>query len=312
MILRVKILRDNMVLPFLRKHSVSGIVYEASWGQTSGEVVIVTGRGFEFTIPYERFLEVRDTLLQSDVGISVVRGAGAGLLTLGVAGIAMTARPIVSAEVDYRLGQAANSIAVQVQNQAYNEAIRKSEESAAQIEYTRKFAQELGIENTDFYVYIPKIDARAPVVSNVDTAREDTYLDALKKGVAHAYGSSLPGRDGGTYVFAHSTNGAWNVSRYNAVFYLLRELNPEDQDDIFVFFQGKVHKYKVAEKHIVDGDDVSWLESSQSGPERLILQTCWPPGTAWKRLIIVAYPEKIDTENAATPLGQTPDVYGGN
>jgi len=26
--------------------------------------------------------------------------------------------------------------------------------------------------------------------------------------------------------------------------------------------------------------------------ERVILQTCWPPGTAWKRLLVFATPKK--------------------
>lgn len=281
------------------KQPINGVIYDASWGLNSGEVVIVTSQGYTFTLPYEKFLEVKDQLLSSEVGIGVVRGVGAGLVTLGVSGAVLTARPIVQAEVGYRLNKAANTIIQATRAREFEESLRKSQEAAEQREYASKFAQEIGITNTDFSIYIPKINAKSPIVANVDPAVSDTYMEALKSGVAHAYGSPLPGRAGATYIFAHSTNGPWNVSQYNAVFYLLRELEPENQDEIYVFFQGKVHKYRVTEKHITEADDVSWLTESQTGSERLILQTCWPPGTIWKRLIVVATPEKIETGQAS-------------
>lgn len=291
------------------KQPINGVIYDASWGQTYGDVVIVTSQGQIFTI--EKFLEAKDKLLDSDIGIGVVRGVGAGLVTLGISGAVLTARPVVSAEIEYQMRRASGVISKQTQNLEYEEAVRKSSEAAEQRAYASKFAQEIGITNTDFAIYIPKINAKAPIVANTDPAVPDTYMEALKKGVAHAYGSSLPGRPGAMYVFAHSTNGPWNVSQYNAIFYLLRELEPENKDEIYVFFQGKVHKYRVTEKHITEADDVSWLTDAQTGPERLILQTCWPPGTIWKRLIVVATPEKIETGHAEVLPQGTQDAYGG-
>lgn len=295
----------NFVIPIYRqKLAVSGVIYDASWGQYSGEVVIVTGQGITLTIPYERFLEARDAFLSSEIGVGVIRGVGAGLLTLGVSGIALTAKPLITSELAYQFHKASNIVQEQFVNKEYKKARQEASQDAQDKEYAQKFAQEVGVPNSDFYVYIPKIDAKAPVIPNVDSSQQVVYIDALKKGVAHAYGSSVPGQPGGTYIFAHSTNGPWNVSAYNAVFYLLRELDPKTQDEIYVFYQGKVHKYIVSEKHIVDGSDLSWLLGSRSGDERLILQTCWPPGTVWKRLIVVATPEKVNTSANV--------IYGGS
>jgi len=42
---------------------------------------------------------------------------------------------------------------------------------------------------------------------------------------------------GTIFLFAHSTDAPWNIIRYNAVFYLLRELDAGD--GIIVFFLGK-------------------------------------------------------------------------
>ena len=142
---------------------------------------------------------------------------------------------------------------------------------------------------TDFAVVIPKINANAQVIPNVDAGNYDDYMAALKVGVAHASGSVFPGTPGNVYLFAHSTDYFWNVGRYNAVFYLLKELQKGDEVDIF--YAGRRHVYTVDETKIVSPDDVSYLNDSLQGEERLTLQTCWPPGTTIKRLVVIAKPK---------------------
>ena len=140
--------------------------------------------------------------------------------------------------------------------------------------------------NTDFSVIIPKIGADAVVVPNVDPSNEDDYLKALKVGIAHAKGSVFPGIVGTTYLFAHSTDNFWDVGRYNAIFYLLKDLSVGDS--IVVYFGGKRYDYAVDSSTIVDPNDVSLLVNAQKTQEQLVLQTCWPPGTTYKRLLVVA------------------------
>lgn len=214
-----------------------------------------------------------------------IRGLGSGLVVAGMAGFIISFWPIVSAEVGYRLKPPQEKVAQQASMFGI-----LLEQAQAEEEKTRVLAQQFRVPNTEFSVYIPKIGAKAAIIANVDPTSETDYKAALVQGVAHAQGSSYPGQAGGTYLFAHSTDGPWNFNRYNAVFYLLNELKSEEQDEIYVFFLNKVYKYRIAEKHIVDADDTSWLTDTRTGPERLILQTCWPPGTTWKRLVVVAYP----------------------
>lgn len=141
--------------------------------------------------------------------------------------------------------------------------------------------------DTDFGIIIPKIAANAGVIPNVDASDYDVYMAALRKGVAHALGTKFPGEGGNVYFFAHSTDNFWNVGRYNAIFYLLKEL--EVGDEIDVFYKGVRYIYIVDKKEIVDPSDVSFLtQPSQS--EQLTLQTCWPPGTTLKRLVVIAKP----------------------
>ena len=141
--------------------------------------------------------------------------------------------------------------------------------------------------NLDFSLYIPKINARANIVANVDTANEEEYRKALKEGVAHAKGTFFPGQEKTVYLFAHSTDSPLNFLTYNAVFYQLAQL--ESGDTIMVYFANKKYNYTVSDKKVVSADEVSWLVRDFGG-EKLILQTCTPPGTTLKRLLVFADP----------------------
>lgn len=143
--------------------------------------------------------------------------------------------------------------------------------------------------NADYSLVIPKIGASQKVAKNVDPSNKDEFLPVLSHSIAHAKGTAFPGMNGTIYLFAHSADNFWNVGRYNATFYLLKDL--ETQDEINVFFQGKRYNYYVYEKKIVDAEDVEFVEAGIGQGERLILQTCWPPGTAWKRLLVFAKPK---------------------
>jgi sortase A len=145
-------------------------------------------------------------------------------------------------------------------------------------------------KDTSFSIVIPKIGASAKVFANIDPGNEDEFLPVLMQGVAHAKGTVFPGHQGNIYLFAHSTDNFWDVGRYNAVFYLLKDLQPGDE--VIVFFQNKRHDYVITESKVVNPDDISGIVDAQkTGEEMLILQTCWPPGTTWQRLLVFAKPK---------------------
>lgn len=141
-------------------------------------------------------------------------------------------------------------------------------------------------KHPQFGLVIPKIGVDAPVIPQVDPNNYKDYMRVLKKGVALAKGSSYPDQNGVSYIFAHSTNlNPYWISYYNAVFYLLNKLKPGDQ--IFIWYHNKKYTYIVNRVFITSKDDKSFLFSSQ---KKLVLQTCYPPGTSLKRLIVIAYP----------------------
>lgn len=139
-------------------------------------------------------------------------------------------------------------------------------------------------ESTDFGIVIPKINANARIFPNVDPYNSKEFLPVLRKGVAHAKGTFFPGGGKNIYLFAHSTDAFFNVGRYNAVFYLLGKL--EKGDEIDIFYRGQLFKYSVFEKKVVQPGAVQYLRPDRE--EILTLQTCYPPGTTLKRLIVRA------------------------
>jgi len=140
-------------------------------------------------------------------------------------------------------------------------------------------------KDPEFGIVIPKIAANASIIENVDAADQKGYLEALQKGVAHAEGTAYPGEGGHIYLFAHSTDYFWNVGTYNAVFYLLSKLTKDDEIDLF--YKGKRNVYKVVDTKIVNPDQVQYL-LRKTKDEFVTLQTCWPPGTTLKRMLVFA------------------------
>ncbi len=140
-------------------------------------------------------------------------------------------------------------------------------------------------EDPNFSIVIPKIGANARILANIDASNEQIYLAALQQGVGHVMGTAFPGEGGHVFLFAHSTDYFWNVGTYNAVFYLLGKL--ESGDEVNVFYRGQRYRYHVIDQTIVDPSQVEYL-TRKTNREFLTLQTCWPPGTTLKRLLVFA------------------------
>lgn len=139
--------------------------------------------------------------------------------------------------------------------------------------------------STEYGIVIEKINANARIIPNVSPGNEREYLNALRQGVAEAAGSTLPGQPGNLYLFSHSTDAPWNIVRFNAVFYLLKEL--ESGDRVIIFYKNRRYDYVVFDKIIASPSDVSYLTNRYDSPI-LTLQTCDPPGTLLNRLIVRA------------------------
>ncbi|OGH51512.1 MAG: hypothetical protein A3H17_04600 [Candidatus Levybacteria bacterium RIFCSPLOWO2_12_FULL_37_14] len=229
----------------------------------------------------------------------IIRSIGNFLVLFAIFGVLATFGPALYYEVQYRI--------IQVRGVRFSVADlsqKISKINKPSIGFTEILSgskeQILTPIDTVFNILIPKIGANARVFPNVDPSNPDIFLPILQQGVAHARGTFFPGQAGNIYLFAHSTDNFWDVGRYNAVFYLLKDL--KEGDDVVIFYQNVRHNYIVRESKIVNPSDVSYITNAQNGKaasgtasgepgELLILQTCWPPGTTWQRLLVFAEPK---------------------
>ncbi len=237
------------------------------------------------------------------IKVFLLRTFGNFFLLSAVAGVILTLAPAAEAEFIYRYNElfAQEYFVVGDENPCEIEPVYLEEDNIIRQGGTIKckdveevtdpgllgLNEPLAIEPADpeFSVVIPKIGANARVIANVDAGNYQGYIEALKLGVAHAEGTVYPGQVGNSFLFAHSVGNFWEVNRWNAVFYLLRELEPGDE--VNVFYKGERYIYQVYEKRVVGPSDVSYLSARADFP-KLTLQTCWPPGTTLQRLLVFA------------------------
>lgn len=225
--------------------------------------------------------------------IFAVRFFGYLLFFAGLLGFVFMLGPLVQAEASYRLDQ------VRGVKRTVPRIITSSEqptpagetptitEASGPASFSGVSVSENTIipVSTEFGIVIEKINANAKIIPNVNPTDEKSYIRALTQGVAAALGSTPPGVPGNLYLFSHSTDAPWNIVRYNAIFYLLREL--ETGDRVIIFYQNRRYDYIVFDKAIIEPNDVSYLTNKYDYPV-LTLQTCDPPGTLLHRLIVRA------------------------
>lgn len=133
---------------------------------------------------------------------------------------------------------------------------------------------------------VPKIGLDAIVVEGTDN-------HALKLGPGHMENTALPGADGNSVISGHR----------DTFFRHIHELN--NGDDVLVERGGRVYKYEVTGKKVLDPTD-TWVASPTKDAE-LTLITCYPTyyiGPAPHRLVVFTklvgeQPENVAVKTAA-------------
>jgi len=228
----------------------------------------------------------------------ILRSIGNFLVLFAIFGVIATFGPALYFEIGFRIGEL-RGVRFQVaetsesKGSTFAEILKQTNNPKVNVGFADILAgpkeQILAPIDTEFNILIGKIGANARIYPNVDPSKPKEFLPILQKGVAHAKGTVFPGMEGNIYLFAHSTDNFWDVGRYNAVFYLIKNL--AKSDEVVIFFEDKRYNYIVSDSKIVEPSDISYITKAQGGKEQLILQTCWPPGTTWKRLLVFAKPK---------------------
>ena len=148
-------------------------------------------------------------------------------------------------------------------------------------------------------INIPSISVNAPIVWGV-TNTDSEVAKNLENGVIQIHGTALPGQAGNVYITGHSSNYSWTRGSYNNIFALLDKLVVGDI--VYLNYHDAIYSYTVSSTKVVLATDLSVLYKTEDS--RLSLVTCWPVGTSFKRLVVVAqqtYPDpKTNTETTAT------------
>jgi sortase A len=149
---------------------------------------------------------------------------------------------------------------------------------------------------------IPKINVDAPVVYSLGSIAEDQVQKALENGVVHypiPGANSVPGQVGNTAILGHSSNDVFDNGAYKFIFVQLDKL--QIGDTFYAHYKGIRYTYSVTKKEIIEPTDIAKLAFKTNKPVMTLI-TCTPPGTALKRLIIVADQVSPDPDKAtATP-----------
>jgi len=199
--------------------------------------------------------------------------ASSSFLIFALVGIALTITPLWANEIKY-----------QIKNKKNRHSQPSSSATFSQLLKIKLANPVTNSPDPYFSLLIPKIGVQAKITANVNVNNQKSYQSALVQGVAHARGTVFPGMKGTIYLFAHSSIAPWQINHRHAPFLLLHKL--EKGDKIIVFFQMKKFNYQVTEKKIISPSNTSFFK--QLGKEMLVLQTCYPPGTAVKSLLIFA------------------------
>lgn len=139
----------------------------------------------------------------------------------------------------------------------------------------------------EMWVEIPKIDiGRVRVQINVDSFEEESYMPLLDTSLAHFKGTSLPDKEGNTFVYGHSTNEWLAKTNRNDPKFAFTFLNDLDiGDEIYLEYKGRKYTYSTQKIRRVSPEDISPIYTTSTA-KTLTLMTCWPPGIGSERLIV--------------------------
>lgn len=161
-------------------------------------------------------------------------------------------------------------------------------------------------------IIIPKINVDAPVVYDVPSLEENVVQSKLQNGVVHypiPGANSMPGQVGNSVILGHSSNDVFDNGNYKFVFVQLDKL--VKGDTFYLNYQGTRYTYSVTEKKVIEPTQVGELVINSDKPLATLV-TCTPPGTALKRLVVIAEQISPDPTKATAKADATSSVIPSN
>jgi LPXTG-site transpeptidase (sortase) family protein len=140
---------------------------------------------------------------------------------------------------------------------------------------------------------IDSIGVNAPIVFGVPNDNEVIYK-RLEDGVVHYSDTPKPGTPGTAVILGHSSAYPWYDGDYGAVFALLSKLNPGDRFYI-QYSDNRMFVYEVKQAVIFNPftQDDRLAALGNAPGNFVILLSCYPVGTNYKRIAIQAQQVQI-------------------
>ncbi len=135
---------------------------------------------------------------------------------------------------------------------------------------------------------IDKLGVSAPIVFGVSNKSTDIYNN-LEKGVVHYSDTPKPGANGVSIILGHSSAYPWYKGSYGAVFALLGKLSPGDK--FYIRYEdGQTFTFVIKQAVVFTPfrEDERLIGIEKNSKTSLVLISCWPVGTNYKRIAIEA------------------------
>ena len=138
----------------------------------------------------------------------------------------------------------------------------------------------------DLTLTIPKLQMAAPI-REVEGVAILGVNEELSRGVVRWPGSARVGEAGAAILLGHSSAPLSYKGDYGSVFALLDKLEAGDKIVIDSLYGSRT--YKVTGRIVVNPKTPTGIgQTSNADSEALVLVSCWPVGTDWKRLAVSA------------------------
>lgn len=138
------------------------------------------------------------------------------------------------------------------------------------------------------FLGIPALKISAPIIIEPNTTQNVIYKQ-LEKGVVHYGTTPLPGEFGTAIILGHSSSPNFYKGSYGTIFSSLSKLS--EGDKITITRDGKIYDFKVTKKLVfspTSENDFELRELEYTTTQSIVLMTCWPVGTNYKRIAIRA------------------------
>lgn len=138
---------------------------------------------------------------------------------------------------------------------------------------------------------IDNIGVNAPIMFGGST-NTDAIYKRLENGVVHYSTTVKPGAksQGLSILLGHSSAYPWYRGNYGSVFALLNKLKPGDRFYI-QYADGRIFVYQVKQSIVFnpfDASDVRLNDIEKDPKPSLVLVSCWPVGTNYRRIAVHA------------------------